>query len=736
MGIGFNASLSRAVGRIPFRSKGGDGRAQAEAGAENGLLACLPPLGRGGGRAQCGVLTVNTTTAIGLLAQVLDRERERVARLWAKRLREELYEVEVPGKDLRAPLRQLLDELVRLLQDRGEDALRLWPEVVRSHGAFRYDQRFEPDDLAREFKALESVLLRVYVRCEGVLPPEVADLINELVGEASASAQASYARVLRTEAVRFREAAVMESVLYHVEVGILLAEVDGSVSYATQPVSRLLGVPIRSVVGGRAITSLAPVLSQLNAHHPGGEPFRVADMPFVHALKERKPVRGVLMDVERPGGGVASLEMSATPIWEEGGELAGVIQTFSDRTEATRKSRELSSAQDELRRLQGQLLQRTRAQSLGQLASGAAHALNNFLNVVRLRVTLLRREFKPEHLDALDRTVGQIGGLVSRLQEFNVQRTEEHLTDVDLDTAVREALELMRGELERGEHPLEVTLQLGAPGNVRADAGFLRELVVTLLLAARDRMAQAGRLTLTTQKEGEGELSLRIQDEGPPFPEESLDQLFDPLTQEAGAPQSALQLAVVKDQVRRWGGELTVENAGGGKGGVFVVRLPRVREAHEEALPTNRRAEGPRRFQQTRRVLVVDDDLDNARMMAEVLGEEGYDVQLAQSAEVALQLWERRRYDAALLDAVMPDVSGWELARELRQRTPHALLAIVTGMDVRGQSRSTLALVDAVFRKPIDMGALDEFLSQSEAPEDSPPEDGPGESVGSGAPNP
>ena len=90
--------------------------------------------------------------------------------------------------------------------------------------------------------------------------------------------------------------------------------------------------------------------------------------------------------------------------------------------------------------------------------------------------------------------------------------------------------------------------------------------------------------------------------------------------------------------------------------------------------------------------------MDNARMLAEVLGDEGYDVQVAQSAEVALQLWERRRYDAALLDALMPDMTGWELARELRKRTPQALLAIVTGMDVRGQSRATLALVDAVLR--------------------------------------
>jgi signal transduction histidine kinase len=653
---------------------------------------------------------------VAALLQLLETEGERVVRLWSKRIRAETYEVDIPGRNLRAPLRRLVDELVRLLRDRGEDALRLWPEVVRSHGARRYDQRFEAEDLAREFKALEEVLLYVYSRRNGVLEPEVAAFIVELVGEAHASAQASFARVLRTEEVRFREAAVMESVLHHVEVGILLAEVDGTVSFATPPVSRLIGVPMRAVVGTRSQSALATVLTQVNARHPGGEPFKISDMPFMRAVKERGPVRGVMVVVERPGSGEATLEMSATPVWEEGGELAGVIQTFTDRTESANKSKALVSAHDELRRLQGRLLQRTRTQALGQLASGAAHALNNFLNVLRLRITLLRREFKPEHLDALDKTVGQVGELVSRLQEFNVQRTEEVLSNAPLDTVVREAVELVRGEMERGGRPVAMDLRLGEPGEVRADVGFLRELVVSLLLAAKDRMKQGGRLELTTRAEGEEKLALRIQDEGPPYAMEELSRMFDPLHRDARAAQLSLQLAVVQAQVRRWGGELAVENSETGQGGAFVVRLPRVREAQTGEAPQEGRATGPRRFQQTRRVLVVDDDLDNARMMAEVLSDEGYDVQVAPSAEVALQMWERRRYDAALLDALMPDITGWELARELRKRTPQALLAIVTGMDVRGQNRANLALVDAVFRKPIDVGALDEFLSQSDTP--------------------
>jgi CheY-like chemotaxis protein/PAS domain-containing protein len=656
--------------------------------------------------------------AVAAVLQLLEDEAERVVRLWSKRIRAETYELDISGRNLRAPLRRLIDELVRLLRDRGKDALSLWPEVVRSHGARRYSQRFDVEDLAREFKSLEEVLLYVYARRnEGVLEPEVATFIVELVGEAHASAQASFARVLRTEEVRFREAAVMESVLHHVEVGILLAEVDGTVSFATPPVSRLIGVPMRAVVGSRSQSPLSVVLTQVSARQANGEPFKVADMPFMRALKERGPVRGVMMVVERPGGGEATLEMSATPVWEEEGELAGVIQTFTDRTEAATKTKALMSANDAVRRLQGRLLQRTRTQALGQLASGAAHALNNFLNVLRLRITLLRREFKPEHLDALDKTVGQVGELVARLQEFNVQRTEEQLSDVQVDATVREALELARAELEGRERPVTVEQRLGEPGAVRADPGFFRELVVNLLLAERERLSdEGGRVLVETRREADGWVTLRVADSSTPYETEDMTRMFDPLNRDAGAPQLSLLLAVARNQVQRWGGELTVENLPEG-GAAFVVRLPLARseEEAERAAEAREAAAGPRRFQQTRRVLVVDDDPDNARMMAEVLGEEGYDVKVANSGDVALKMWDERRYDAALLDAVMPDMSGWEVARELRKRSPQALLAIVTGMDVRGQNRANLALVDAVFRKPIDVGALDDFLGQSES---------------------
>lgn len=656
------------------------------------------------------MVAVDRFDPIDALGQLVVQEKDRIVRLWAKRLRYELHELELQGRDIRQPLEACVTQLGRLLVDRGDEAIRLWPEAIRAHGQRRYDQRFEAEDLARELKALQEVLLQLYARRNRRLEPEVAVLVAELIGEALASVEASYARVLRTEEVRFKEAAVMESILHHVDVGFLLAERDGTISYATPAVAKLTGLPVRMLLGTGPQQTLSTVLAQLNARHLDGRPFRVAEMPFARVLHGESDDHQEWMVIDHhPDGAEVVVEMEATPIWDEGpgSELAGVIQTLADRTESARKTRELSEAYDELRRLQARLLQRTRMQALGQLASGAAHALNNLLNVIRLRVTLLRKEFRPDHLDALDRTVKNISELIARLQEFAVTPPEEELVAADPNQVVREAVDLARPELTQAEPSVDVDATLEAQGRVRVDAPLFRELVVNLLLAARDRMPQGGRISVSLA-EREGAVHLRIADTGPTYTDEERTRLFDPLKAGGRAAQLSILLAVGRDQARRWGGDLTCENRPHPEsGGVFHLRLPLVRP---EELPAPKPA--PARRSQARRVLVVDDDLDNLRMMAEVLTEEGYEVKVASSGDDALRVYDAFQPDAGLLDALMPDMSGWELARLLRQRAPQMLLAMVTGADVRGQSRSNLAQVDAVFRKPIDVGALDDFLSQ------------------------
>ncbi len=653
--------------------------------------------------------------AVAELAAVVLTERDRIARLWAKRLRLELNELEARTRDIREPLSWMIGELGRLLRDRGEEAVRLWPEVIRSHGASRYDLRFEPEDVSRELKALHQVLIRVYVKCRGAIEPDVAELLSEIIGEASAAVHASWARVLRTEEVRLREAAVMESLLEHIDVGIILAEEDGRLSWATPPVTRLVGLPARVFVGAN-IEAIRSVLAQLNARHFSGEPFHASEMPYFRALKEKQEIRGVTMTIDHhPDGREVILEMTAIPVWEEGtDEIYGVVQTLVDRTETTHKTRELSQAYEQLRRLQGRLLQKTRNQALGQLASGAAHNLNNFLNVMRLRLTLLRREYKPQYLDALDKTVNNVSELVARLQDFSSQRGgEEEVTDVPINRLVQESTDLIRSELERPDAVVSVRMDLEGEPLVRADAASLRELLVNLVMSSRGRMPEGGTMTIRSRSDGEW-VELEFEDTGEPYSQDDFIRLFDPLKGRTPAPHLNLLLAMGRNQVQRWGGELWAENIGDGVGTRFHLKLP-VAVPQEKPAP---RAEAPARPTgrrlQPRRVMVVDDEPDNARMLAEVLREEGYDVGVAHSGHDALELWKSGHFEAALLDGLMPDMSGWAIAREIRQEMPNALLAVVTGADVRGQNRENLALVDAVFRKPVDVGALDDFLAQPE----------------------
>ncbi len=204
--------------------------------------------------------------------------------------------------------------------------------------------------------------------------------------------------------------------------------------------------------------------------------------------------------------------------------------------------------------------------------------------------------------------MGNISELVSRLQEFAAPRADEDLKDIDVDRATKDAVELVWSELGEG---VKLEMKLEAHAAARVDEALLRELVVNLLLAAKDRVGGKGRVVLDTRREDE-RLVLRVTDFGPPYSAEDLSRLFDPLKGRSRTPHLSLLLAVGRDQVQRWGGELVCESSEAGTS--FVLRLPVAKPA-EAPPPPPPEARAPRK-EKPRRVLVVDDDVENARMLA------------------------------------------------------------------------------------------------------------------------
>ncbi len=616
-------------------------------------------------------------------------------------------------------------ELAALLLERGLDAPRLWGERVRHHGGAHFEACDDIADLVREFRALDRAVIEEWHRRAGPMPEEVALLLSECTTEGAAAAASDFLCHAQGAKVQRPEEAFAESILEHLDEGILRVEADGTLSLATHPAEELLGARLREAVDGPLEgPAMARALEALGATSPDGAPVGPQDLPAASTLRTGKragPTR--LMICAEAGERV--LEAAALPIFQDEPRAAsgrrtlrGVIMTLRDRTLEVTRAEELARADRELAELQTRLLHRTRTQAMGELATGAAHALNNLLNSMHLGLRLLREKAGPEPMEALGRSVNDLAALVSRLQQLAGQRPKGPAgppQDCDLDAAVREALTLVRPEgLRAAEGLSHLRVDLGEPPPARANPSELREVLVSLLLEGRDALAAGGELRIQTfAPEGSGPQC--VLSVSPPGAEALSPEAWSEPFLEPEAPVSlALAAATAGEALHRWGGSLQIRAASGGGAELVLAFAPGA-----EAFAPAARQE-PEGTAAARRVLVIDDDPDNAMMLAEVLASEGHEAETAYSGREALAKWAQGRYEVALVDLLMPDMPGTEIARALIAERPSARVALVTGWEL-DPDQIKAAHVHALFRKPVDLSGLLRFLAPGGPPSPEAP---------------
>ena len=208
------------------------------------------------------------------------------------------------------------------------------------------------------------------------------------------------------------------------------------------------------------------------------------------------------------------------------------------------------------------------------------------------------------------------------------------------------------------------------PEFVRADQKRLRQILINLVANAI-KYTHQGEVTLTLSYSSEI-ATFEVRDTGPGIPEASHEHIFTPFERGAeaarGSEGSGLGLAITRAIVHVLGGDIALESALGA-GSLFRVRLMLSEVAgHREAAAPNRRIaayEGPRR-----RVLVMDDDVQQLAFVNEVLGGLGFEVTTAIDGPTTLALFAAQAFDLVLLDIAVPGRSGWEIAAELRALAP------------------------------------------------------------------
>jgi signal transduction histidine kinase len=350
-------------------------------------------------------------------------------------------------------------------------------------------------------------------------------------------------------------------------------------------------------------------------------------------------------------------------------------------------------AEEALRKSEAQLSQASKMEAVGRLSGGIAHDFNNLLSVILSYTSGLLDDLPADHpmredLEQVRRAGQRAAELTRQLLAFSRRQVLE-LKVVNLN----ELLTSTKGLLHRlmGED-VQLTLELEPQlGLTRIDPGQFVQVIMNLAVNARDAMPQGGTLTLSTSNLAKDDVGapqmescsgpyvlLRAKDTGVGMDSATLSRLFEPFfTTKGPGAGTGLGLATVFGIVKQSGGTIQVQSAPG-QGATFEIYLP----CYQGALQPETSGQVPlQRLNGDETILLTEDDEQVRHLVQRILQHKGYQVLVAARPEEAIALFQQHSGSIALLltDVVMPQMSGRQLAEQLRVSRPGLKVLYMSG---------------------------------------------------------
>jgi PAS domain S-box-containing protein len=452
----------------------------------------------------------------------------------------------------------------------------------------------------------------------------------------------------------------------HISDAVLLCDVEGRPLMGNGRVRELTGYSAGELVGRRLTSLFSP---------EGAAAFQTR-LDAVRTRREGpRPFEAGLVRRDRTA---VTAEVSVTAVVQQG-RVVGNLAVFRDVTERRRLEQELRQAQ--------------KMEAIGRLAGGVAHDFNNLLTIIGGEAELMldtvdRDAALRAPLETVVRTAQRAAGLTQQLLAFSRRQILQPRV-LDLNAALVAVEPLLRRLVPED---IELVARL-APGlaHVTADPGQIEQVVMNLVVNARDALPRGGRITVSTAnvdvEADESRLpttvpagryvALTVEDTGVGIPAALLPQIFEPFFTTKGPSQgTGLGLSTVYGIVKQSGGHVTVDSAVG-RGSVFTVFLPRTEDA--AAATAGAETQLPRGGSET--ILLVEDEAGVRDLARQTLQRQGYTVLEAADAAAALERVARHPgpIDLLLTDVVLPGMSGRELADRLAVERPGILTLFMSG---------------------------------------------------------
>ena len=373
---------------------------------------------------------------------------------------------------------------------------------------------------------------------------------------------------------------------------------------------------------------------------------------------------------------------------------------------------ELAHLRTLLRRTQFHMAQTERVRAVGSLSGFLAHELNNVFGSVIGRAQLMQMKTTDERLlrecayivQAAEQGVGE----VKRLLQFIHKSRQQYFGPMSVDEVFEEACAVVEPAFERcrlQNIPITVTKCFEKHSKVFGYASELREVIALLLHNALDAMPAGGVITATCIY-GNDNLSLTIADSGTGIGADVQAKMFEPMFTTKGDQHAGMGLTIVKELLRKMKGSLTVSTEPD-TGAVFAVTIPK-----NETMPAESRRQTQTRPSEldvrfVSRILIVDDDEGVLVSLDKLLSSKGFVTKAVIDSRDAVRLAQSFQPDVVITDLAMPELNGWELAKQMRELCPASKIILTTAyMDMLPDVEMKQTAVDVIMQKPVNLQEL------------------------------
>lgn len=361
--------------------------------------------------------------------------------------------------------------------------------------------------------------------------------------------------------------------------------------------------------------------------------------------------------------------------------------------------------------------QRHRMETLGRMTMGVAHDLNNLLSGLIGHIELLKDQVERASLtdavrpsiETIETTAEDGAALIEKLQRYIRHDTQQHFEPVNLTDLIEDCITLTEpywyNEPRRQGIEISVETDLQEVPDILGAASELREVFVNLILNAVQAMPDGGTLRFETYSSRTGQVCVNVTDTGIGMSDEVQRNIFEPLFTTKGDDGTGMGLAASYGIVQEHEGTIDVSSEPG-DGTRFTLTFP---PADGDPAPTVDEPPEETASPEGVSVLVVDDEEMVRSTVTRLLTLSGHDVERAASGAEALEMFSKDKYDVVFTDFGMPEMTGAELARALKDEAPDFPVVLLTGYT---ETEAAHDQVDGILSKPFKRDDLDTAIQK------------------------